>query len=533
MEALTCQGFFISGDTPGVQSGGPLLLSEPMRLASHLRRSRHGVYSFRLVLPASLRAVLGQTEIKRSLGTKSPVVARLLAYELSARMLPIIEDARRFVAQFDPNNIDAQSIRRLIVEGLRIGADGSVSADRLETTPGREAEELREFTTMVERTRARTHLRATGEASATHIAERDELAAAIGLAPRMPSVDIPQKLDEAIAAWLSHLGSLAGSTRKAYATALAGLARAVGGPDAMVHTITRGQCIRYAEGLLAQATNGKSLNPKTVRSQVNASELFLKWAIGNGRHPGPNPLEGVARPSPTRSDEGGAEAFTLDELRLIFEPERYNKAKRPHQFWAPLIALFTGARANEIAQLRLCDLGEIDGLPCISIDHDPRGENPTRTKNPDSVRTIPMHPELIRLGLLAYIEDVRNAGGTRLFPHLPMDSMGKREKYISRDFNEKHLPAVGVHQPRRKVFHSFRDTAETALHSNGANPVQIDEWIGHKAEGMGASRYKVKFTPAQFAELVLPRFQYPGLDLGGLRYSPGRWNDWLSKNLRP
>jgi hypothetical protein len=55
-----------------------------MRLASHLRRSRHGVYSFRLVLPGSLRAVLGQTEIKRSLGTKSPVAVRLLAYALSA-----------------------------------------------------------------------------------------------------------------------------------------------------------------------------------------------------------------------------------------------------------------------------------------------------------------------------------------------------------------------------------------------------------------------------------------------------------------
>jgi hypothetical protein len=39
-----------------------------MRLASHLRRSRRGVYSFRLVLPASLRAVLGQTKINRSHG---------------------------------------------------------------------------------------------------------------------------------------------------------------------------------------------------------------------------------------------------------------------------------------------------------------------------------------------------------------------------------------------------------------------------------------------------------------------------------
>lgn len=148
-----------------------------------------------------------------------------------------------------------------------------------------------------------------GEPTAAQIAERDELAAA--LAPRSPAppVDVPQRLDKAIAAWLSHLGSLAGSTRKAYATALAGFARAVGGPDAMVHSISRAQCIRYAEGLLAQRAGGKALHAKTGRAQINASELFMKWAVGNGRHTGPNPLEGVARPLLTRSDEGGAEAF--------------------------------------------------------------------------------------------------------------------------------------------------------------------------------------------------------------------------------
>lgn len=88
-KALIRQGFFFSGYNPEGQSSGLLLLDEPMRLASHLLRSRHGVYSFHLVLPASLRAVLGQTEIKRSLNAKSPVVARLLAYELSAKMLSI------------------------------------------------------------------------------------------------------------------------------------------------------------------------------------------------------------------------------------------------------------------------------------------------------------------------------------------------------------------------------------------------------------------------------------------------------------
>ncbi len=52
---------------------------------------------------------------------------------------------------------------------------------------------------------------------------------------------------------------------------------------------------------------------------------------------------------------------------------------------------------------------------------------------------------------------------TRLFPYLPMDALGKREKYISRDFNEKHLPAVGVHKLRCKVFHSFADPSPMAI----------------------------------------------------------------------
>ncbi len=144
-----------------------------MRLASRLRRSRHGVYSFRLVFPASLRAVLRQNEIKRSLSTKSPAAARLLAYHLSAKMIPIIEEAKRLAAHFDPDRIDAQSIRKLIVESLRIGADGSVSADRLETTPGREAEDLREFSTMIDRARMRIGQRMAGEPTAAQLAERE------------------------------------------------------------------------------------------------------------------------------------------------------------------------------------------------------------------------------------------------------------------------------------------------------------------------------------------------------------------------
>jgi hypothetical protein len=47
-----------------------------MRLAHHLLRHPSGVFHFRLVVPADLRAVVGLRIIKKSLRTRDPAVAR-------------------------------------------------------------------------------------------------------------------------------------------------------------------------------------------------------------------------------------------------------------------------------------------------------------------------------------------------------------------------------------------------------------------------------------------------------------------------
>ncbi|WP_367185328.1 DUF6538 domain-containing protein [Rugamonas sp.] len=41
-----------------------------MLLPSYLRRSRHGIYYFRIVLPDRLALALGQRELVRSLGIR-------------------------------------------------------------------------------------------------------------------------------------------------------------------------------------------------------------------------------------------------------------------------------------------------------------------------------------------------------------------------------------------------------------------------------------------------------------------------------
>lgn len=97
-----------------------------MKLASHLRRSRHGVFYFRIVFPQVLAAILGQPELSRSLSTRCPKTAKLTGYQLSGTMLPLISRLTRLMT-IDPESLDPESIKKLIVEGLTINTDGNLA----------------------------------------------------------------------------------------------------------------------------------------------------------------------------------------------------------------------------------------------------------------------------------------------------------------------------------------------------------------------------------------------------------------------
>jgi len=66
-----------------------------MRLAHHLLRHPSGVWYLRLIVPKSLRPILSLAIIKRSLGTKDPVVARAWAYALGARCAQKLANVRK------------------------------------------------------------------------------------------------------------------------------------------------------------------------------------------------------------------------------------------------------------------------------------------------------------------------------------------------------------------------------------------------------------------------------------------------------
>ena len=82
--------------------------------------------------------------------------------------------------------------------------------------------------------------------------------------------------------------------------------------------------------------------------------------------------------------------------------------------WVPLIGMYSGMRLNEICQLQLTDIRESkDGIPYFDVTDSDDPQN-KRKKNDNSKRAVPIHPELVSLGLLQYVEELNRA--RRVFP---------------------------------------------------------------------------------------------------------------------
>lgn len=197
----------------------------------------------------------------------------------------------------------------------------------------------------------------------------------------------------------------------------------------------------------------------------------------------------------------------------------------PFWFWLPLVGYFTGARTNEIAQLDTADIKKVDGHPCFDFcADDPKAPEAKRIKTGEA-RLVPIHPRLIELGFLEYVNIQRRANQKKLFgdglTYLPPrddDTAHNKEgwaKSAGKFFNEKprgYLVAIGVHKPNDgKSIYSFRHTLITNLSHTKRNSVPLDKTIiqaivGHAPEDMAGRYYDEGATIEQMlaALMLLP-----------------------------
>lgn len=227
--------------------------------------------------------------------------------------------------------------------------------------------------------------------------------------------------------------------------------------------------------------------------------------------------------------------WTDEELVLLLLSPVWTGCQRSHRsrpgphiirdakFWIPLLALFHGARLEEFADLYRRDMGCENGTWFFAIRVSEREDGHTRRiKTASSKRKIPIHPALLRMGLIEYVAGIAPMQRSPLFPDLPPQGKdGKRGPRITRWFAE-YRKAIGVFR-KGIARHSFRHNANTRLRGAATNKRQqrhVDYmfgWTGdeHRGGGEGRVRYDHGPPPSEAVE-TLVLLQYPELDLSKL-----------------
>lgn len=166
--------------------------------------------------------------------------------------------------------------------------------------------------------------------------------------------------------------------------------------------------------------------------------------------------------------------FDADQLSRIF---CRTEMKSGSMLWVPRLLLLTGARLEEMAQLRAAWFTVRDRVHVIDL-------HAARVKTPHSRRYVPLHRHLLELGLLDYVASAND----RLFPKLQYRRTAERwGASLSTRLNREIDEAVG--RDRTLTVHSLRKTFEHAAYVAGVPKPTFNAITGHKAGDISEEHY--------------------------------------------
>jgi integrase len=184
------------------------------------------------------------------------------------------------------------------------------------------------------------------------------------------------------------------------------------------------------------------------------------------------------------------------------------------RYWVPLIALWSGMRLNEACQLDVADVREIEGVQCFVITEESvSGTRDKSLKTKSSARLVPLHPTLLDLGFMGFVEGKQKERALKLFDDLPLGKRGFRSVAFSRWFSRFLISANAASE--RTCFHSFRhgfrDAARNARIDRDI-ALRLGGWIAGGAHSESADDYGAGYRPKVLYEAI-SRIEYPELDL--------------------
>ncbi|SVC80532.1 uncharacterized protein METZ01_LOCUS333386 [marine metagenome] len=161
--------------------------------------------------------------------------------------------------------------------------------------------------------------------------------------------------------------------------------------------------------------------------------------------------------------------------------------------------------------MRLSDIKKVNNIWFLHIED----SEEIRVKTGSAIRKVPVHPQLIDLGFIDYTTSLKKSKKSRVFWELSKDRDGFAS-HVSRHYNQRFLPTVGVWKKHTKVLYCTRHTFINKLYSEKVDENVIKVLVGHEKEFTMKHYGGDPFSPERLLEEI-SKVSYSGINWKGLK----------------
>lgn len=287
------------------------------------------------------------------------------------------------------------------------------------------------------------------------------------------------------------------------------------GRDTAVQHITRKHMLEYREKVLKRLPKRRKTNkvvkdlslekqlantsePKisetTINQYLGTAQGFFDWCLEQNIITR-NPVSKLQLQQQTSPHEK-RQIYSAEELKnIVTELSKLklrgeNGIKNLDRIWITLLAMFNGFRENEVCQMFIDDFISINGVPCISST---ASSDKQTAKTRTSIRTVPIHKNLISLGFLDFINN-RRAERDKCWKQRKASKEEKdrqeqlfvtmtynpiRGNFIKNFLNFYSKFNKNITTNPKKTFHSLRHCFVSKLNNSSNVPYAVSYLVGH------------------------------------------------------
>jgi site-specific recombinase XerD len=393
-----------------------------------------------------LHTRVGGQQFKRSLGTRDPVQARLIAL----RLLESIYMSKPKLSDFD--------------------FSGRLNSFELDLSKGlAKAEGAEDFARMLKAIESLAPLyKSTPQPPQGGVSSLNDQGSSL-------------RLLEVLNKMIGLRKNLSTATVTSYKNTVSEFAKFIKNPQ--IHMIGTGDVTRYQEFL-----SNKNNSLRTIDNKIATLRALFNFAKKQGYYLAENPAEDRRLLSKKDKIKSGYAIFEEKEIMAIFASEflKTQKTKSPDYYWVLVLTLISG-----------CRVGEITGLtvPQIKIEKDFFTLKITDSKTLAGIREVPIPLELMEMGFENFLKN--KTEGVFKYNHRPGKGAGNAAGKMFR----RNLESVKINNPKL-VYHSLRKFTNDFFQKFGVEFEPRCQFFGHEIDNVNVNFYTKKYTANQLFEIT-------------------------------